>query len=45
MSESSRFVVKDQSNPLFFFFFFFIIVDKNFGEGSPLQQGDTSLYI
>jgi hypothetical protein len=43
MSESSRFVVKDQSNPLFFFFF--IIVDKNFGEGSPLQQGDTSLYI
>jgi hypothetical protein len=44
MSESSRFVVKDQSNPLFFFFFF-IIVDKNFGEGSPLQQGDTSLYI
>jgi len=42
MSESSRFVVKDQSNPLFFFF---IIVDKNFGEGSPLQQGDTSLYI
>ena len=44
MSESSRFVVKDQSNPLFFFFFF-IIFDKNFGEGSPLQQGDTSLYI